>query len=177
MNPTSSEVGKLNSESISNISKHIMVDAEAQQLHCYSKDELIKSYSISTGKNGLGEQLGSGCTPRGWHAIHAIYGLHYPINSVFVARQWTGEIYNSELAAAYPERDWILTRILQLDGLEPDRNRGGDVDTLSRYIYIHGTPAETHLGKPGSKGCIRMANLDIIELAEWVSVGIRVCVQ
>ncbi len=156
---------------------YILIDAATQSLHCYQNNTLWKSYSVSTGKNGLGEQQGSECTPRGWHSVHAIIGRHHPENSVFVARQWTGELYSSALAAMHPNRDWILTRIIQLDGLELGRNRGGDVDTLSRYIYLHGTPRETQLGVPGSRGCVRMANADIIELAEWVSVGTRVCVQ
>lgn len=158
-------------------SKYILVDAATQELHCYKQEQKIQTFSISTGKNGLGEQEGSGCTPRGWHAVHAVIGCHYPVNSVFVARQWTGEIYSESLAKNHPERDWILTRIIQLDGLELTRNRGGQVDTLSRYIYIHGTPDGTALGIPGSKGCIRMANPNIMFLAEWVSVGTRVCVQ
>lgn len=160
-----------------NNAKHILIDASRQRLFCYENDQLVRDYLISTGKNGLGEQQGSGCTPRGWHAVYAILGQYYPPNSVFVGRQWTGEIYNAALGKQYPSRDWILTRIIQLDGLEEGRNRGGEVDTLSRYIYIHGTPHETTLGVPGSKGCIRMKNDDIIELSEWVSVGTRVRVK
>ncbi|PJD91395.1 MAG: L,D-transpeptidase [Legionella sp.] len=156
---------------------YILIDAATQTMHCYQDDILWKSYAVSTGKNGLGEQQGSECTPRGWHAVHAIIGRNYPENSVFVARKWTGELYSPALSALHPNRDWILTRIIQLDGLEPGRNRGGDVDSLSRYIYLHGTPDKTKLGVPGSRGCVRMANTDIIELAEWVSVGTRVCVQ
>ncbi len=155
----------------------IMINALQQSLQCYENDVLKKTYSISTGKNGLGEQLGSECTPRGWHQIHRIIGLDNPINSVFVARVWTGELYSSELASKSPGRDWILTRILQLDGLEQGYNKGGNVDSLERYIYIHGTPDTTPLGIPGSRGCIRMRNADIIELAEWVKVGTRVCVE
>jgi lipoprotein-anchoring transpeptidase ErfK/SrfK len=157
--------------------KYIVIDAAKQTLCCYDQGEIWNTYLVSTGKNGLGEQEGSECTPRGWHAVYAVLGHHYPPNSVFVSREWTGEIYSPTLGAQYPERDWILTRIIQLDGLEPGRNRGGNVDTLQRYIYIHGTPNVTTLGKPGSKGCIRMANDDLIALAEWVSVGTRVCVQ
>lgn len=157
--------------------RFILVDVTAQKLYCYQQDVLLKTYVVSTGKNGLGEQLGSGCTPRGWHAIYAVLGLDAPINSIFVSRQRTGDIYSAAFAEVNPDRDWILTRILQLDGLEPGRNRGGDVDTLSRYIYIHGTSDEEALGTPVSKGCIRMANRDVIDLAQWVSVGTRVCVQ
>ncbi len=146
-------------------------------MHCYENDELIRTYAVSTSKQGLGEQMGSECTPRGWHRIHNIIGLNHAVNSVFVSRIWTGEIYSSELASQYPERDWILTRIIQLDGLEPGRNKGGNVDSLQRYIYIHGTPDSAPLGIPGSRGCVRMKNTDIIELAEWIKVGSRVCIE
>jgi lipoprotein-anchoring transpeptidase ErfK/SrfK len=170
MNPNSEALLRMNN-------RFILVDVTSQKLYCYDQDELTNTYVVSTGKNGLGEYLGSGCTPRGWHAIHAVLGLDAPINSVFVSRQRTGEIYSATFAKANPNRDWILTRILQLDGLEPGRNRGGDVDTLSRYIYIHGTSDEAALGTPVSNGCIRMSNRDVIDLSQWVSVGTRVCVQ
>ena len=155
----------------------IMVKSAQQCLEYYEQDVLKKTYSVSTAKNGLGELSGSECTPRGWHRIHRIIGLDNLINSVFVARCWTGETYSSELALKFSERDWILTRIIQLDGLEPGRNQGGQVDSLERYIYIHGTPDTTPLGVPGSRGCIRMRNSDIIELANWVKVGTRVCIE
>ena len=155
----------------------MVILADAQKMHCYIGKDLYKIYTISTGKNGLGEQSGSECTPRGLHRIHHVIGLHHAVNSVFVAREWTGEYYSPELAAQYPTRDWILTRILQLDGLEEGYNRGGNVDSLSRYIYIHGTPDSTALGVPGSHGCIRMRNSDIIELASWVQVGTCVYIK
>lgn len=155
----------------------IKIDASKQIMHCYDNDKIIFTYQISTGINGMGEQLGSGCTPRGLHSIYSKIGLDNLINSVFISRQWTGEIYTAELGQKYPERDWILTRILQLDGLEEGKNKGGDVDSLSRYIYIHGTPDSIILGKPGSKGCIRMNNQNIIELANWVEIGAHVYIS
>jgi lipoprotein-anchoring transpeptidase ErfK/SrfK len=156
---------------------HLLIAVENQQLQCYIGDVLYKSYPVSTGKNGSGQQSGSGCTPLGLHCIHNIIGLNHDVNSVFVGREWTGEYYTPELAASFPDRDWILTRILQLDGLEEGYNRGGEVDTLSRFIYIHGTPDSTALGMPGSHGCIRMRNSDIVELALWVQIGTRVSIQ
>jgi hypothetical protein len=155
----------------------IMITASDQTMKCYENNRMIKSYLVSTGKKGLGEQMGSECTPRGWHSIHSIIGLNHLMNSVFISRVWTGEIYSEELALQYPDRDWILTRILQLDGLEPGRNKGGQVDSLQRYIYVHGTPNTTPLGVTGSKGCVRMNNTDIIELARWVHVGCRLCIE
>lgn len=157
--------------------RFIFVNSKKQQLDYYENNILIKTYMVSTGKNGLGEREGSECTPRGWHRIYRIIGLDKPMNSVFVSREWTGEIYSSELAAQHPRRDWILTRIMQLEGLEPGRNHGGEVDSLKRYIYIHGTPDTTALGIPGSRGCIRMRNEDIIQLAAWVTEGTRVCIE
>ncbi|WP_035917968.1 L,D-transpeptidase [Legionella fairfieldensis] len=155
----------------------IFINTNRQIMHCFDHDKAYRSYKISTGKNGLGEQQGSECTPRGWHRIYSCIGLDAAINSVFVARQWTGEIYSPELAIQYPGRDWILTRVLQLEGLEEGRNKGGSVDSLQRYIYIHGTPDTVELGKPGSKGCIRMHNAELIELADWVMPGTQVCIE
>ncbi|KTC96554.1 L,D-transpeptidase [Legionella erythra] len=157
--------------------QYIYISAASQIMECYEQDALWKTYPVSTGKNGLGERMGSECTPRGWHRIHSRIGLDAAENSVFVGREWTGEIYDASLAARYPERDWILTRILQLDGLEPGRNQGGEVDSLKRYIYIHGTPDSTPLGMPGSRGCIRMRNKDMMELADWVAIDTLVFIE
>lgn len=159
------------------IKQFIYISASQQMMHCFENDNAYKVYSISTGKNGLGEKNGSGCTPRGWHQIYSCIGLDVPINSVFVSREHTGEIYTPAVALQYPQRDWILSRILQLDGLEEGRNRGGDVDSLQRYIYIHGTPDSTELGKPASHGCIRMRNVDVVELALWVAIGTSVYIE
>ncbi|PJD95444.1 MAG: L,D-transpeptidase [Legionella sp.] len=155
----------------------IIVSVSEQKMICYEQDKVVNTYLISTGKNGVGELIHSECTPRGWHKVHAIIGLENEKNSVFVARQWTGELYSEALSTQHPNRDWILTRILQLDGLEPGRNKGGDVDSLNRYIYIHGTPDTTPLGIPGSRGCIRMNNSDIIVLAQWATTDTLVCIQ
>lgn len=142
-----------------------------QQLTLVDRNRVLKSYPVSTAKNGAGERRGSECTPRGWHRIRAKIGANQPINSVFIGRRPTGEIYHAELAQQQPKRDWILTRILWLDGLEPGKNRYREVDTASRYIYIHGCPDALLDGKPGSHGCIRMSNDDIIELFDRVPAG------
>jgi lipoprotein-anchoring transpeptidase ErfK/SrfK len=125
-------------------------------------------YAISTSKNGLGEINGSFCTPRGRHLVRAKIGARQPLNAVFVRRRPTGEIWTPALHAAYPGRDWILTRILWLSGCEPGFNRLGNVDTMRRYIYLHGTPESTDMSRPGSIGCIRMRGPDIIELFDLV---------
>ena len=152
----------------------LVVSIVKQTLTHYQDTQLICTYQISTGKNGLGEIEHSECTPRGIHRIHSKIGRWAPENSVFVARRWTGEIYTPELHRQHPDRDWILTRILRLAGCEPGINKGGEVDTLKRYIYIHGTPDSTELGKPGSRGCIRMRNQDLIELFDRVSLNTTV---
>ena len=148
-----------------------------QQLSLLKNGQVIKTYPISTAKNGAGEIMGSGCTPRGWHCIRAKIGKEQPLYAVFKARRTTGEIYSPALAAQYPQRDWILSRILWLGGLEPHKNRYGQVDTSWRYIYLHGCPDELMDGTPQSHGCIRMYNTDIIALFNQVSVGMRVYIH
>ena len=135
---------------------------------------LLRRYAISASKHGAGEQNGSFCTPRGAHMIRARIGAGQPVNSVFVRRRPTGEIWTPDLHARFPGRDWILTRILWLSGCEPGRNRWGAVDTMRRYIYIHGTHEFAELGKPGSIGCVRMASGDIVELFDLAPPGTAV---
>ncbi|MCE6008104.1 cell wall-recycling L,D-carboxypeptidase ElsL [Acinetobacter soli] len=143
----------------------IVVDLASQTLYLPKQH---KTYPISSGKNGIGEQENSGKTPRGWHRIAEKFGHIAPINAVFIARQPTGEVYSDTLAAEYPDRDWILSRILWLDGLEEGFNRGEGCDSKQRYIYIHGTPDTQPMGIPMSHGCIRMRNTDLIELFEVI---------
>ena len=131
---------------------------------------------MSTSRNGAGEKQGSFCTPRGEHIVRAKIGAGQPVNTVFVRRRSTGEIWTPELAGRFPGRDWILTRILWLSGCEPGKNRMGDVDTMRRYIYIHGSPDPFEMGKPGSIGCVRMHNRDILELFELVPAGTQVSI-
>ncbi len=135
---------------------------------------LLRRYLVSTGANGVGEENGSFCTPRGKHYIRAKIGAGQPENSVFVKRRPTGEIYTPDLGAKHLQRDWILTRILWLCGKELGYNRMGSCDTMRRYIYIHGTPESTVAGKPGSHGCIRMHTKDLLELFDLVSAGTEV---
>jgi hypothetical protein len=128
-----------------------------------------KVYLISSGQNGIGEQENTGKTPRGWHKIALKFGQTAPQNAVFIARQETGEVYDEALAAEFPERDWILSRILWLSGLEDNFNQGEGCDTFKRYIYIHGTPDTEPMGIPMSHGCIRMRNQDVIELFDLIA--------
>lgn len=150
----------------------IKVHIEPQTLDLLDDDDcVIQRYPISTATNGVGELSGSYCTPRGRHVIRAKIGAGQSANAVFVRRRPTGEIYTPELAARFPDRDWILTRILWLSGCEPGLNRLGAVDTMRRFIYIHGTPDSVPMGRPGSHGCIRMRNTDVMDLFDRVPVG------
>ena len=138
---------------------------------------LVARYVVSTAANGAGCTKDSGCTPQGAHIIRAKIGAGAPVNTVFVGRRPTGEICTSELIAQYPNRDWILTRILWLSGTEIGFNRLGNVDTMQRYIYIHGTPDSTDMGEVGSHGCVRMRNADVIELFDLVEAGTKVFIS
>ena len=150
----------------------INIHIATQQLALHDDaGKLLRNYAVSTAKNGVGELSGSFCTPRGKHVIRAKIGAGQPLNTVFVSRRPTGEIYTPELGAQFPERDWILTRILWLSGCEVGFNRLGKSDTMRRYIYIHGTPDSVQLGIPGSQGCIRMRNADLMALFDAVSAG------
>lgn len=134
----------------------------------------LRRYLVSTGAQGVGEENGSFCTPRGRHVIRAKIGAGQPVNAVFVKRRPTGEVYTPELGSQHQGRDWILTRILWLSGCESGFNRSGSCDTMRRYVYIHGTPDNTPLGKPGSRGCVRMRNAELVELFDLVTVGTEV---
>lgn len=156
---------------------HLDISIAEQLLRIVEGDKVLKTYPVSTAKNGPGEQRGSECTPTGWHRIRAKIGAGQPMYTVFKARRPTGEIYTPELGRQYPERDWILTRILWLGGLEPGKNRYGDVDSAWRYIYIHGCPDELLDGTPQSHGCIRMGNAAVLELFDTVAAGFRVYID
>lgn len=130
---------------------------------------MLRIYAVSTAKNGAGEKSGSLCTPRGPHIVRAMIGAGQAENTVFVRRRPSGERWTPELHGRFPGRDWILTRILWLSGCERGVNRMGDVDTMRRYIYIHGSHDLAEMGKPGSIGCIRMRSADIVELFGLIS--------
>jgi L,D-transpeptidase YbiS len=152
----------------------IIVNIHHQTLQLHLPDGMTREYPISSAKNGTGELQGSGCTPRGLHVVRAKIGAGCADGTVLVGRRETGEIYSAALAAANPNRDWILTRILWLSGMEVGKNRLGSVDTMRRYIYIHGCPDDMPFDKPASHGCIRMKNADIVELFDLVPVGAQV---
>ena len=156
----------------------ILIDIPSQTLSLFGGDgACIRRYRVSTARNGAGEASGSFCTPRGRHIIRARIGAGAPIGAAFRGRRPTGEVWTPELAAANPGRDWILTRILWLSGTEPGFNRLGEVDSMRRYIYIHGTPDTEPMGVPLSIGCVRMRNRDVAELFELVPAGTAVDIR
>ena len=164
------------------------IDVQNPRIEVYTAEQRLLFYPanaakplcdflISTAKNGLGEVKGSFQTPRGLHRVCAKFGGGFPKNTVLRTRQPTGEYYSESLAAQYPERDWILSRILWLEGLEVGKNKGGDCDTRARYIYVHGVPDSCPMGVPESHGCIRMRNEDIITLYPLIPLGTLLSVQ
>lgn len=138
---------------------------------------VCKTCLISTAAHGAGQQMDSECTPTGKHVIRAKIGSGQPLNTVFRGRRPSGEIYRAGMRDAEPGKDWILTRILWLSGCEPGFNRLGNVDSMRRYIYLHGTPDEVEMGIPGSHGCIRVRNHDLLELFDMVSIGTIVTIR
>ena len=152
------------------MSHSIVINIAEQSLCVFSLNHLVKKYRVATAKNGPGETSGSEKTPRGKHVIRAKIGEKEPVNTVFIGRRPTGEIYRAELKKQHPNRDWILTRILWLSGQEKGKNRLGNVDTMRRYVYIHGCPDEDPMGIPSSHGCVKMRNSDVIELFNLVPV-------
>lgn len=153
---------------------HINISISKQQLSLIDGEDTVKEYAVSTAKNGVGEKMDSECTPRGKHIVSEKIGEGCEINAVFIGRMPTGEIYEPALRELHPERDWILTRILWLSGMEVGKNKDGKVDSHDRYIYIHGTPDDVAMGTPGSRGCVRMRNSEMIELFDLIEIGTEV---
>jgi len=156
------------------VDRSVRINLRKQSLDVIEGGGVVRSFAVSTSARGPGERTDSMCTPRGRHVIRARIGAGLPVNTVFVGRRPTGEIYDAELARQQRGRDWILTRILWLSGTEPGRNRLGNVDSMRRFIYIHGTPDTEPMGVPRSHGCVRMHNADVIDLFDMVDAGMPV---
>ena len=153
----------------------IFVSIADQSLSLNSHKEDI-TYPVSTAKLGPGEEKNSYCTPRGKHIIRAKIGNNASRGEIFKSRRSTGEVF-SKHKHNDKNNDWILTRILWLSGIEKGKNRLGNVDTMQRYIYIHGVPDDVPLNVPRSKGCINMNNDDVIELFDLVDIGTSVLIK
>jgi lipoprotein-anchoring transpeptidase ErfK/SrfK len=158
------------------MSKLIVVSIAEQRLQLRDGDNVLMDVAVATANNGPGEEHGSERTPRGLHYVRAKIGAGAAPDTVFKGRRPTGEIYDAALRAQFPNRDWILTRILWLCGLERGKNRLGRVDTMRRYIYIHGCPDADAMGVPSSHGCVKMRNTDVMRLFELTPVGTRVLI-
>lgn len=159
------------------IKTYLQVSVPQQTLTHWQAGQRVAVYSVSTGEKGVGEQEGSEQTPRGWHYVRAKIGSGAPLNTVFVGRRPTGEIYTRDLKEAFPQRRWVLTRILWLCGLERGKNRGGTVDTMRRYVYIHGFPEDKPVGTPGSNGCVCLKNNAMVALFDVIPAFIPVLIE
>ena len=157
--------------------RYIHISVADQRLLLIENNKILFDVMIATAKNGVGEQSGSECTPRGWHKIRAKIGSDCPENTVFIGRRPTGELWSEKLENEHPGRDWILTRIMWLSGLQVGFNRSGTQDTMRRYVYIHGCPDTIPMGVPDSHGCIRMRNSEVIQLFDMVEAGIAVFID
>lgn len=157
--------------------RYLHISIYSQTLSAFEDQQKVFEFAVSTAINGVGCDEGSGKTPFGEHYIRAKIGSNQPVNSVFVGRRPTGEIYSPSLAEQFPNRDWILSRILWLCGKEIGKNRLGSVDSMARYIYIHGTPDSEPMGVAKSHGCVRMRNSDVVKLFDWVPVGCPVMIE
>lgn len=150
------------------------VKPSSQKMYLYHNGEIESFYEISTAANGMGELKNSFATPRGWHCIRAKIGTGAPKGAVFVGRRWTKEIFSDKLFESSKDRDWILTRIMWLSGLEPGFNRLNNVDTMQRYVYIHGCPEQRMQHRPMTRGCVGMYQDDVIELFEKIKFGTKI---
>ena len=155
----------------------IYVNCQCQYIELRDGNSTVFQLPVSTSTKGLGEAIGSEKTPRGRHRIAAMIGGGMPEQTVFVGREPTGEMLSAELRSREPDRDWIVSRILWLEGLDEGVNSGGEVDTFSRFIYIHGTAEVERLGVPCSHGCIRMRPEDIMLLYDKVKIGCNVLIE
>jgi len=155
----------------------LWVRVASQELCLYESDACIACWPVSSASNGVGCTEDSYQTPLGMHRIAEKIGSQSPPGTVFRGRELTGEIAQISLDPDDDCDDLITSRILWLEGLEPGINRGENVDSYRRYIYIHGTPEEGRIGQPASRGCIRMRNHDIITLFELVEPGTLVYID
>jgi len=158
------------------IEPQIIVSIADQRLQLRKNGKVTMDVMVATAANGPGELIGSECTPRGKHIVRAKIGDGCLINTVFIGRRPTGELFDESLRRMHPNRDWILSRIMWLSGQEVGKNRMGNVDSMRRYIYIHGSPDDEIFGQPNSHGCVRMKNIDVIRLYDAIDVGISVLI-
>ena len=154
----------------------LYVSIKAQKMYHLLNNKVIKIYTISSAKKGVGNIKNSEKTPLGLHSIKEKHGDNTPLNGRMIGRVFYGQISNIYNDFSRSKTDDVTTRILWLSGEEKDINKGGNVDSYQRYIYIHGTSEEGRLGTPASNGCIRMNNKDVLELYNKIDVGTKVLI-
>ena len=157
-----------------NLDKLIVVKVNTQELYFLNKGVIKEKFSISTSLYGTGSEVNSYKTPLGRHVIAEKIGKNLPFGAILKGREWTGSIANIIKEPIDTEFDIVTSRILWLKGLEEGLNLGPGVDSMSRYIYIHGTAEEGLIGKPASDGCVRMYNSDVIYLFKKVDTNTQV---
>ncbi|HTX21986.1 MAG TPA: L,D-transpeptidase [Candidatus Aquilonibacter sp.] len=150
----------------------LVVSIPDQTVSLFEQNKFVKGFPCSTSRFGIGQAEGSNCTPLGLHRIVEKIGVGAPAGTVFKARQAVGHTSQPEFADAK-----ITTRIFWLEGLEPGFNRGGAVDSHTRYIYIHGTADQASIGKPTSCGCIHLADADLVPLFDLLPSGTLVWIS
>ncbi len=154
----------------------LLVSVKTQKMFIYKGGKVLKSYPVSTGINGVGNIKNSNCTPLGLHKISQKIGASFPINGIIEGSSYTGKIAQIKKETVPNKSDIITSRAIRLSGMEPGINKGGNVDSHARQIYIHGTDEEGCIGKPASHGCIRMKNDDVIDLYGRVKMGLKVLI-
>ena len=152
----------------------IYISVQRQRLFHAKAGQLLGDFPIATASRGLGAEVDTYKTPTGLHRVGEKFGDEVPPLGILKDRVFTGQLADTDFAGV--DKDWITSRILWLEGLEPGVNQGGTVDSHERFIYIHGTANERSVGSPSSMGCIRMRNTDIIALYDRVPVGALVVV-
>lgn len=151
--------------------KYMYVSVKHQRLYLIVNDSTVRKYPVSTAKNGIGSKLNSYKTPPGLHTIKRKIGANVPFGGIMISRIYEGKIAKILTEKKDAKKDYVTSRIMWLQGEESGINRGRNVDSYNRYIYIHGTPEEGYIGEPASHGCIRMKNKDVIELYDFVDEG------
>lgn len=151
--------------------KYMYVSVKYQRLYLIVNDSTIRKYSISTAKKGIGCKANSNKTPSGLHTIKRKIGEDVPFGGILASRLYTGKTAKILTDKTKADGDYVTSRIMWLQGEEPGLNKGRNMDSYNRYIYIHGTAEEGLIGEPASHGCVRMKNKDVIELFSLVDEG------
>lgn len=169
-------ISQINDYSNIYINEILFVSVTNQKMYHIKNNTIIDEYIISTSEFGIGSKAGSNKTPLGMHQIKSKHGGETPIYG-----RMTGRVFNGDISKIYTDKkksktDDITSRIFWLEGLEEGVNKGKNIDSYKRYIYIHGTSEEGRLGSPASHGCIRMKNKEVIDLYNTIEVGTLVLI-